>query len=282
MARNENEMGEREQVPSEPAATVRKSPGRPPGDPSRVVLVKPVLNAVRILQYLSISDEPVTLSELARALKINVSTCLGIVRTLLSVGLVASPGSTKTYAIGDGMMVLAEGVVARGGLQEILRPPMERLARRFGVTVSLWRRIDDDRLQLAISIVSETDVRIQMRVGQRLPCWVGAVGRVMAAHSGLPEAELRKRFKHLRWQSPPTFRRYMEQVKEAKARGYAIDDGEYAKGVFSIGVPVRDRAGAITMAVSATMFAGQHAPGTTRTITDDLLAIGRLLHARMS
>lgn len=245
-----------------------------------LALVKPVLNCVNILRHLSQAEHPATLTQITRKLGINPSTCLSILRTLVSLGLVAPHANTKAYVIGDGVISLAEGVLGRGGLLEIFRHPMEQLARKFSVTVTLWRMVDEDRMYLATSAVSDANVRIQMRLGQRLPRWVGAVGRVMAAHSGLSEAELRRRFAQLRWQSPPTFRTYMDQVADARHRGYAEDDGNFDRGVLSIAVPVFDLAGDVTMACGVTMFSGQHTPAALKEIVEHLTAIGGLLHPK--
>ena len=247
-----------------------------------LALVKPVLNCVNILKYLSQSKHPATLTQITRKLEINPSTCLSILRTLVSLGLVAPHANTKAYVIGEGVISLAEGALGRGGILEIFRHPMAHLARKFNVTVTLWRMIDQDGMYLATSAVSEADVCIQMRLGQRLPRWGGAVGRVMAGHSDLSEAELRKKFSQLRWQSPPSFKVYLEQANEARRRGYALDDGNFDRGVLSMAVPVFDFAGEITMACGVAMFSGQHAAATLREIAEDMMAIGGLLHPTVS
>lgn len=242
-----------------------------------LVLVKPVLNCVNILRYLSQNEHPVTLTQITQKLDINPSTCLSILRTLVTLDLVAPHPNTKAYVIGAGVIPLAEGALGRGGILEIFRYPMEQLARKHGITVTLWRMVDGDRMYLTASAVGDGPIQIQMRLGQRLPRWVGAVGRMMAAHSGLPDAELRKNYKNLRWQSPPSFTAYLEQSREAKRRGYAIDDGNFSRGLLSVAAPVFDLSGEINMACGATMFLGQHTPATVVEIAEDLMTIGGLL-----
>lgn len=194
----------------------------------------------------------------------------------MTLGLIVPFQNTKAYTVGAGIVALAAGTLQRG-IPDLFHPPMERIARHFNVTVTLWRQIDNDRLELIASAVSNADVKIQMRVGQRLPRWISAVGRIMAAHGKLSDAELRSRFKTLRWQTQPSFKAYMKQVRDAKRRGYAIDDGDYTKGVLSISVPVFDMAGEITMGCSATMFAGQHSPQTLKEIAEQLAVVGSQL-----
>lgn len=245
--------------------------------PRKQVLVKPVVSSIRILRYLCDARHPATLTQIARELELNPSTCLSILRTLVALGFAVPFGNTKTYVIGDGIIELAEGVLGRGGILKSLNHSMQRLARRYSVTVTLWRQIEDERLELIASAVSGADVEIQMRLGQRLPRWISAVGRVMAAHSGLSEVELKRRFKGLRWQSAPSFRTYMEEVNAVKQRGYAIDNGNYARGVLTISAPIFNPGGDVTCACSVTMFAGQHSPATLDQIAKDLLTIGDLL-----
>jgi len=84
--------------------------------------------------------------------------------------------------------------------------------------------------------------------------FISALGRSMAAHSGLTRAELRRRVEALRWDDPPGFDAYMRSVDEAARKGYAVDLGSYVKGVTSVSCAVVDSAGTPVMAISGTGF----------------------------
>jgi len=151
---------------------------------------------------------------------------------------------------------------------------MERLARKYKVTVTTWLLANEDRVRLATSITGESDVHIQMREGQRLPSLLGATGRILVGYAGLTEEELRHKFVRLRWQAAPAFQAYMEQSKQAKRRGYAIDDGNYARGVLTVAAPVLNSDDDLSLIVAATMFSGQHGPSTLHEIGAALSNLG--------
>lgn len=236
--------------------------------------VKPVSNALAILSLLTQAKDGANLTEIAGRLDINPSTCLGILRTLVLNGMAEFNPRTKIYAMGDGLVSLSSSVLAAAGIEDRFRHAMERIADEFGVTVSLWRVEGADRMRLALSVVSGRNVNIQMRVGQRLPRWIAAAGRVMAAYSGLTPRELAFRYRELQWRGPMTFERYLDQVNDAHARGFAIDNGEFAPGVYSLAVPVWSGQPELGMALSATMFIGQMDEGQLKVLSDEMIRLG--------
>jgi DNA-binding IclR family transcriptional regulator len=217
-------------------------------------MVKPVVNAMQILRYLSQATEPARAVDIARHLAINQSTCFNILRTLVAEEMVDFDALSKTYTAGIGLANLVGQFVTQGQRIEVAKPLMRELAGRFAVTVTLWRPIGVDRIVLVSSEVSPTDLRIDMAEGQRLPYLMGASGRVFAGSLAISEAELHEAFDKLRWSEALTFATYLREVHDAKKRGYAIDDGNFARGIMAIAAPVHDKSGAIAFAVSAVMF----------------------------
>ncbi|MBL6457343.1 IclR family transcriptional regulator [Belnapia sp. T6] len=218
--------------------------------------VPAVAAAIRILRHLAASPAPQGVTPLARALGLHTSTCFNILRTLAQGQLVRFDTEAKTYALDLGLVDLARAAFARGAEAAHLQPLMRQLALRHGVTVALWRPDGPDRMVLSHVAESDQVMRIRMGVGQRLPVLIGAMGRIAAAFGEMGEAEMRRRFAALRWQRPFPFETFMEQVEEARARGWALDDGYYMQGVTTISAPVRGGDG--LLAISATMFGGQH------------------------
>ena len=82
--------------------------GAPAARPSAGVIVKPVVNAVRILRYLTQKGSPERAADIARQLAINPSTCFNILRTLVSEDVVDFNPLSKTYSAGLGLARLME------------------------------------------------------------------------------------------------------------------------------------------------------------------------------
>lgn len=224
---------------------------------SKTVIVKPVVNAVRIMRYLGEAGSPARAITIARQLSINASTCFNILRTLVLEEVVEFDPLSKTYTTGVGLTRLVENFLTEGQRVAAVVPHMADLAAEFSVTMALWKRVAPDRIVLVKNVSSPTDLRIEMAEGQRLPMMMGATGRLFAPRLDLPERKLRSMFGTLRWQRTLSFEDYWEQVKLAESRGWAIDDGYFSTGVKSIAVPIDDRSGNLIYTLVAIMFRNQ-------------------------
>jgi len=246
------------------------------------VKVRPVINAIAILRYMTSVTKPVTVSIVAKELKLNVSTCFYIMRTLVDERIIKFDKDTRTYSIGVGLFDLSQAALAEGGTIPVIRPIMEAMARKYSVTITVWRQVDENHLMLVALADSEANMRIHMNIGQRVPLFVGAVGRLMAVHSGLDEAEMKRRFLEVRWQKPLRFETFLSQAKKAKREGWAIDDGYLSKGTTTVSVPVIAHEDHMHLACSATMFTGQHDITELTRIAQDLIHMASSLSEALS
>ena len=210
-----------------------------------------------VLRYLNQTGTRAGVSRIARDVQLNPSTCFNLLRTLVYEDLVTFDPQTKTYGLGLGLIELAKGALDQASHARFMRPHLEAIAARHHVTATLWERAGSDRVVLIDRAESDTAMRVHMQIGQRLPMYVAALGRCMAAHSGLGKPALRQAFKFLRWESPPTFEHYWKSVQAARASGFAVDAGHYVRGATTVSAVVLDREGLPFMALSAVGFEAQ-------------------------
>ncbi|EKU82215.1 DNA-binding IclR family transcriptional regulator [Massilia sp. UYP32] len=227
-------------------------------DTSTGVTVKPVVNAIRILRFLTTSGSPERAADIARELEINPSTCFNTLRTLVAEEMLDFDPLSKTYTTGLGLAKLVEHLVTQGQRLDVVRPLMQEFAAAHHVTVTLWRRMGNDRIVLVSAETSPGDLRIDMAIGQRLPVLMGASGRLFAAQLGLDDTRLRAAFDKVRWARPLAFEDYRQQVADARENGWSVDDGYFSAGILAVAAPVNDRSGAIAYAISAVTFRGQY------------------------
>ena len=244
--------------PDETLATVNSADRD--GETGKTVIVKPVVNAVRILRYLSEAGSPARAITIARSLSINASTCFNILRTLALEEVVRFDPLSKTYTPGIGLTRLVENFLTEGQRVAAAVPHMADLAAEFSVTMALWKRVASDRIVLVKNVSSPTDLRIEMAEGQRLPMMMGATGRLFAPRLDLSEKKLRAMFKTLRWRRPLSFEEYWNQVELSERNGWAVDDGYFSNGVKSLAVPIDDRNGNLVFTLGAIMFRDQLDP----------------------
>jgi DNA-binding IclR family transcriptional regulator len=219
--------------------------------------VKPVTNAIEILRYLNKLRRPATVTQIARQLAINPSTCFAILRTLVWEGMLEFDGHAKAYEVGTGVTKLAEAALSERQRLEALKPEFRSVAERYGVTMMLWRRSGEDRMLLVMTENCSGNVQIHLPTGQRLPILLGASGRAAASHLGFNKAEIRQKFQSLRWMRPLPFEEYWSDVQIAAKRGWAYDDGYYKAGVMTVATPVFDSGNRVSHILVAIMFRGQ-------------------------
>jgi DNA-binding IclR family transcriptional regulator len=226
-----------------------------PREPSSIK-VNSVANALAVLRRLATADRPEGVSAIARNIGISPSSCFNILKTLTTEEFAQFDTDAKTYTLGAGAVDLAIAALdpEAGFLRS--RPILEGVAREFEVTCGLWRR-SGDRLILLGAAENQGIARIRFTPGQRLPLMIGAMGRCVAARSGIPESELAQSIGALKWHDTPKFDRYLSDVRHAAVNGYAIDDGDFLLGITSIAAPVISREGALSHCIAATTFKGR-------------------------
>jgi DNA-binding IclR family transcriptional regulator len=211
---------------------------------------------VAILRLLGRSAEPLGVKAIAQALGIVTSTALHILRVLVDEDLV-KVDATKRYSLGAGMLSLARSVIEGSGFATAVQPALDRLSRTWSVT-AIGVEIGglDHMVVLALSH-SHIPFRLHVDVGSRFPALISATGRLVAAYTPHPWAEVERRFRALRWQNAPALATWRREVERARKRGYSVDRGNYINGVAVLSVPVFNARRELTHALVATGVAEQ-------------------------
>lgn len=235
-------------------------------------LVGALVNGVKVMRYLAKSSEMVGVNQVARDLSLAPSTAYNILRTLVHERLAVFEPTTKTYGPGPAVADLVNGSLHNVDQRRLIRPHLQQIADKHSITVALWRRDPDEHAVLIDSVESPSAVSIRMDVGQRLPLYLGAMGRCFAAHSGLDKAALKEKFRQLRWDGKVSFERYYQEVEAVRETGVAVDENNFERGVTSAASAVFDGAGEAVMAISAIGIAAQNTGGKLIALGGDVRA----------
>lgn len=197
-----------------------------------------ISRAAAVLRLLGKSDKPLGVNAIARDLGLVPSTCLYILRALVDEELVSFAPDTKRYALDAGVLTLARQWLRRNQFTDLAQPVLDNIAQAFDVTM-LGVQITglDHIIAVAIS-QSGSSFRLSTQVGSRFPALISATGRCIAAFGNYSDADLERRFRALRWDDPPTFEEWQEQVRQTRAQGFGVDDGNYLAGVTVVAAPV--------------------------------------------
>jgi len=246
--------------------------GRPPKAPAEEPVVGSIVKTIAILRHLADEPDRRGVNAIARAVSLSPSSCFNILKTLAREGFVEFDQQTKKYSIGPGLVLLAQRALGPENVYPVCAPILEDVARRFQATVGLLRLTSTHRLVLLGFAESLSAIRIQMTVGQRLPYLLGADGRCVAAALDLPLEVLAAEFKRLRWESPPSFEAYVDDIERAKASGWAIDDGNVMPAITTVAAPVVGKDKRLRYTIDATVFRSQHTDTTLNQIAKALKA----------
>lgn len=259
-----------------PAIATRRKPAPPlptpaPPAPRRVRPVPAVSRAVAILRLLGRAPEPVGVKAIAQSLGIVTSTCLHILRVLVDEELV-QVDATKRYRLAGGMLALARSVIENSGFATAVQPVLDRLSRSSGVTAIGVEIAGLDHMVVLALSHSHVPFRLHVDVGSRFPALISATGRLVAAFTSRPWAEVEARFRSLRWQHAPALPAWKRDVELVRKRGYSIDRGNYINGVTVLSVPVFNARHELTHALVVLGVAEQLDAKRCAAIADDMRA----------
>lgn len=244
-----------------------KTPGS-----TRVRPVPAVSRAIAILRLLGKGAGPMTLKSIAQELEMVSSTCLHILRVLVDEGLVKVDTGSKRYSLGTGMLALAKSVIDTSPFPALAQPGLDRLSAAWNVTTIGVEITGLDHMVVLALSRSNAPIRLHVDVGSRFPALISATGRLVAAYSELPDQEVERRFKSLRWDNPPDLEAWRKDVQTVRRKGYSIDRGDYISGIVLIAVPVLDKNGHITHSLVAAGFSDQLTGTRSQALIKDLQA----------
>ena len=199
-----------------------------------------VIKAFQILRLLSIADQGLGISDIAKRLGMSKGTIHGITSALEELGAVSRDASTKRYTLGYTLFELGRRANSRIDLKDIARPVMKELMQKTKASVFLGV-LNRDHVTILDIVESTSDLKITAHIGTTVPLLAGAVGKVFMAGMGEAETMTIVGAKGLHKYTANSITapgEFFEQIKRARQRGFAMDDEEYIPGVRAVASPV--------------------------------------------
>ena len=215
-----------------------------------------ISRAVGVMRLLGKSARPMGVQAIARELGLVPSTCLYVLRALVSEGLVSFDESSKQYRLDAGILTLARDWLRHNRFSDIVQPAIDEFAREQGLSVLAIQTVGSSHFVVVAGSQGGGAFQIAARVGTRFPLLISATGRCIAAFSNMSEDALQRGFADLRWDNPPPYELWRQQVEDTRAKGFAVDDGHYMAGLTVLATPVRAKDGAPKHALVALGLSG--------------------------
>ncbi|MGW5748795.1 IclR family transcriptional regulator domain-containing protein [Amycolatopsis sp. NPDC003861] len=198
-----------------------------------------------------------TLAEVATAAGLARPTARRILLTLEELGYVRTDG--RDYSLTPRVLDLGVAYVHSTGLWEVARPHLERLVARTDESCSIAQLDGSDIVYVARVAVPKI-VGLSVQIGTRFPALPTSLGKVQLA--ALPADELEAVLAEPtrsglvpRWQ-PGRAERDAE-LREVRARGWALTDEQLALGIRSVAAPLRDGTGRVIAGVNVNCHAAE-------------------------
>ncbi len=212
-----------------------------------------VVRTLDLLEILADSAEPLGVTEIANRLQTTKSAAYRILATLEQRGYVLKDAATARYRLGARFAYLGQQSLAGFDLRQAARPLLEGLHSRFGETVNLGVR-DDQEIVYIDMIESSHGLRMAARLGGRDPLTSTALGKAILAY--LPPAEQGQILAQpLPMRTPRTLTTVAAlttELLQIRQAGLAEDRGENEVGSRCLGAPIFNHLGAVTAAISLT------------------------------
>lgn len=179
---------------------------------------------------------PMSLSEIAAAMEIPISSCHGLVNTLVSRGYLRTVGTQRTYYPSRLLYELGKSLLARDPILTKVAPVLEALRDKCGETVVLAKRTDRF-VQYLLVLETEKTIRFSASVGDLRSLHSSALGKALLG--SMPEdrrVALAQALDYERFtaNTVANARRLLADVAAGEQRGWHMTRGESVNDVAAV------------------------------------------------
>ncbi len=216
--------------------------------------IQSVDRALSLLEALAEAGGEASLTDLSRRTHLNVSTCHHLLSTLVNWGYVAKVPGRRSYALGARVLYLGHACLRQVDLPRRAQSYIDRINQVTGESVHL-AVLQADNIVTLVKREARHAVRVDSgMLGRSDAPHATATGKAMIAW--LPEDQIRRMLpadglKRFTEKTILDFDTLIEELRHVRRNGFATDSEEFQPGVVCIGAAIRDHAGAVVGAISA-------------------------------
>lgn len=232
--------------------------------------IQSVDRALSLMEALAEAGGEASLTDLSRRTRLNVSTCHHLLSTLVNWGYVAKVPGRRSYALGARVLYLGHACLRQVDLPRRAQAHIDHINEVTGESVHL-AVLQADNIITLVKREARHAVRVDSgMLGRSDAPHATATGKAMIAW--LPEDQIRRMvpphdIKRFTDRTITDFDVLIEDLRLVRRHGYAMDREEFQPGVICVGSAIRDHAGAVVGAISAST--------PTMRATDEHLALMR-------
>ena len=242
--------------------------------------VKTAVRTVNLFEVFSRRKGPMTLTQISESLSAPISSCHGLVRTLIGMGYLYTSEQTRAIYPTKRLLDIAQTIAAHDPVLESVVPLLKDLRDSSNETILLGRRQGDVILYLDVIEGAQT-VRYSAGVGEMKPLHSSAIGKAFLGRLEPAERAAQIARLPLDLHTPNTIaeRENLEaDLTQGVAKGYFVTRGENVVDVMGLATTVEVFGDVFGVAIAAPL-ARMEAEETTQAarllaVRDRLEALG--------
>ena len=230
--------------------------------------VQALERGIAVLKAFDRNAPALTISEIAATTGLDRAAARRYLLTLQDLGYVGA--NDRCFFLRPRVLELGYGYLSTLGLPQLAQPHLARLASTIRESCAITVLDEPEIVYVAVAN-TDRSFSIRLTVGNRLPAYCTAMGRVLLASREPTQARsilsATPRPRHTS-RTIQDLDRLAAIVEDIRSHGWAIGDEELEEGVHSVAVPVHDASGNVIAAASAST---PTARVTTATLRNSLL-----------
>jgi DNA-binding IclR family transcriptional regulator len=207
---------------------------------------KSVVKATVLLRELGRHRNGINVTELAQAVKMSRPTAFRLLLSLEQTGFVER--DDNRYKLGWQLAHLGRLADPYSGAVAKIQPVLEDYATRLNETFSFVMVVGEWDFEVIAEASSSRYLSAShLYVGRTYPLHASATGKLVLAEQSDEKitAKLPQKLESFTPQTITNRKVLLEEIHRVREQGYAILDDELEEGLFAVGFPVREPAGAL-------------------------------------
>lgn len=214
--------------------------------------VQSITRALALLEELAASDEGLTLTDLARRVRLPPSSAHRLLTTLQHARFVRFEPASMAWQVGVGAFLVGSAFTRTRDLVSLALPHMRRLMSETGETTNLFV-LDREEVICMAQVQSQQMVRAISRPGSGVELHRSAAGKAILAYMDPQEMQAlitRRGLRRYTERTITTPDALEPELVRIRAEGVSIDNEEFSLGLRCVAAPIFTEAGAVQAAIS--------------------------------
>lgn len=237
-----------------------------------------------IMELLAKSKGGMTLSQLARSLKLPKSSVYCLLGTLEGLNYVARGSNSTRYRVSSRVYTVAQMALGGTSLREIALPHLQRLANSRRLTVHMAGLMDDHSIVLIEKISTINSSYVATWIGEHVRLNCTALGKAIGAY--LPQDDLsimiaRQGLIRHNDNTIVSPKRLNQELALVRERGFSFDDEEEEINNRCIGAPIFDCMNRVIASLSVSGTTAQIDIGMVETLAREVMMTANSISSQL-